>query len=261
MGIFSSLGGLAGMVFPGLGPAAGLVGGLLDSANDANQGRKAQDEANRQNMALAQKQMDFQKEMSSTSYQRAVVDMKAAGLNPMLAYAQGGASTPSGTAAHVEPKAPIGAATALQGAQTSAAVQQALNTRAQTELVLAQAKKVESETIDHNVNAAKALEELKILQQETGKRGNERLKSEEEVRIKRWELKEAQRAFSAREEANVWAADVQRRKDEAKLVQMEIPKSAAEAKFYEDLGKANPYLRMAIEVLRGGASAKSIFSK
>lgn len=44
----------------------------------------------------AQKQMDFQKEMSSTAYQRAVQDMRAAGINPMLAYMQGGASSPAG---------------------------------------------------------------------------------------------------------------------------------------------------------------------
>lgn len=44
----------------------------------------------------AQQQMDFQREMSGSSYQRAVGDLKAAGLNPMLAYSQGGASTPGG---------------------------------------------------------------------------------------------------------------------------------------------------------------------
>lgn len=54
---------------------------------------------NQFNSVESEKSRNWQEYMSNTSYQRMVQDMSLAGLNPYLAYNQGGASTPSGSTA------------------------------------------------------------------------------------------------------------------------------------------------------------------
>jgi len=114
-----------------MGDLGGIFSGIL--------GYLGQQDTNEANAAQAQKQMDFQATQSGTAYQRATADMKAAGLNPMLAYSQGGASTPGGAMATMQNSAASGVAAA------SSYYQQA-NARSDTELKTAQAKLTEAQT-------------------------------------------------------------------------------------------------------------------
>lgn len=122
----------------------GLVGGALNYF-----GAKRANEVNKR---LAREQMDFQREsnreqmafqerMSNTSYQRAVADMQAAGINPILAFQQGGASTPGGSSsggslAHVSNETGAAVSSALQSRLVNANIEQvkALTKLAQADL-------------------------------------------------------------------------------------------------------------------------------
>jgi len=86
-------------IIGGLGVAGSLLGGLF--------GGNSQSKANKTNVRLQREQQDWEERISGTSYQRGTKDMLAAGLNPMLAFSQGGASTPSVSAATVQPEMAI----------------------------------------------------------------------------------------------------------------------------------------------------------
>lgn len=149
--------------------------------------------------------MQYDTEMSSTAYQRAMRDMRSAGLNPILAYQQGGASSPtaqggsggfqggpgapsfgtaSGHAASVPGLTPGQGAraemrdiitpaisSALQGMRAVQGVEQVSasidQTKSATEVARAQADNIRAETILNTARGLSERERPELLRSET----------------------------------------------------------------------------------------------
>jgi len=87
-------------------------------------GYKGAQDTNAASAQAAQAQIDFQREMSNTAFQRQVEDLKAAGINPMMATHLGGSSTPQGAMPmFVNPGAAAASAGGAFGGALSSAAQ------------------------------------------------------------------------------------------------------------------------------------------
>ena len=123
----------------------GVVGGVL--------GLIGQNQTNQKNWDIAQANNEWSAQQYATRYQTTVNDLKAAGLNPMLAYGQGPGTAP--TASAVAPmQNSLGSA--VEGYNKTKA------TSAQAALQTEQLKQVESQTQLNSAQTAKVLADAEV---------------------------------------------------------------------------------------------------
>lgn len=132
-----------------------IVGDIAAGALGAGISAWGQSSANAANAKMTREQMRWQEHMRGTSWQTAVKDMRAAGINPMLAVSQGGAGTGSASSIpqqSIAPDIPRHISSALEVSRFNK----------ELELLQSQIDNVNSQTNAVNVGADKTRQDIKI---------------------------------------------------------------------------------------------------
>jgi len=173
------------------GPIAlGAALGFGQSMYQNKQNQLAQEDTQRFSDEQARLNRDWQERMSNTAYQRQKADLKSAGMNPMLAINQGGASTPGGGMASSPGRPP--AEMNITGGMAAAAqvAQQAKQMEQQEKLTDASVRKTNTEIGLGAAQGGSHMGEEKMQQSvyETGTKGAEMASARQKNEMNRQDI-------------------------------------------------------------------------
>lgn len=190
---------------------AGVVSAYGQQQTNAANAKMAKDQMDFQER-MAARQEGFQERMSNTAVQRHVADLRAAGLNPALAFSSAGASTPAGSMAG-------GAMANMEDALSKGVSSGLAAKRQQEEVGLLRDQSVKTRAEAQLVN-----KQWFLLQETMG----DQIKRATEEANSAWQANRTSRALE-----EMYAAQRANLEEERKLLRAQVPQAEATARIFD----------------------------